>query len=94
MDVESDIIVQTQPTRSDTRTRVVRLFLSSTFLDMQAERDVLTKFVFPEIRKRADQRGVEFLTVDLRWGVTSDQVQAGQLLPICLPKSTAAIPIF
>ena len=33
--------------------RTVRIFISSTFRDMQGERDVLTKLVFPELRRRA-----------------------------------------
>ena len=33
-------------------TRTVRVFVSSTFRDMQGERDELVKFVFPQLRKR------------------------------------------
>ncbi|MBM4164524.1 MAG: DUF4062 domain-containing protein [Lentisphaerae bacterium] len=33
--------------------RKVRVFVSSTFHDMQAERDALVKRVFPELRRRA-----------------------------------------
>ena len=35
--------------------RTVRVFISSTFRDTQGERDVLTKLVFPELRRRARQ---------------------------------------
>lgn len=30
----------------------IRVFISSTFKDMQAERDYLVRFVFPKLRKR------------------------------------------
>lgn len=35
---------------------------------MHAERDVLVKLVFPELRKRCRERFVDFVEVDLRWG--------------------------
>ena len=47
----------------------VRVFISSTFRDMQAERDYLVTVVFPELRERVEQLGLEFFDVDLRWGV-------------------------
>ena len=33
--------------------RTARVFISSTFRDMHGERDILTRFVFPELRERA-----------------------------------------
>jgi len=47
----------------------VRVFISSTFRDMHAERDHLVTVVFPELRERCEQLGLEFFDVDLRWGV-------------------------
>jgi len=49
--------------------RQVRVFISSTFRDMHAERDHLVTVVFPELRERVEQLGLEFFDVDLRWGV-------------------------
>ncbi len=49
--------------------RQVRVFVSSTFRDMHAERDHLIATVFPELRERLDRLGLEFYDVDLRWGV-------------------------
>jgi Domain of unknown function (DUF4062)/NACHT domain len=49
--------------------RQVRVFISSTFRDMHAERDHLITTVFPELRERLDHLGLEFYDVDLRWGV-------------------------
>lgn len=48
---------------------VVRVFISSTFRDMHAERDHLVTVVFPELRERCESLGLEFFDVDLRWGV-------------------------
>src|SRR5271157_2434523 len=49
--------------------QTVRVFISSTFRDMHAERDHLVTVVFPELRERIEQLGLEFFDVDLRWGV-------------------------
>jgi hypothetical protein len=51
----------------------IRVFISSTFRDMQAERDHLVRFVFPRVREKLLPRRVRLVDVDLRWGVTSDQ---------------------
>jgi hypothetical protein len=53
--------------------RTVRVFISSTFRDMQSERDWLVRFVFPKLRQELLQRRIHLVDVDLRWGVTSEQ---------------------
>ncbi|HVR30672.1 MAG TPA: DUF4062 domain-containing protein, partial [Thermoanaerobaculia bacterium] len=53
--------------------REVRVFISSTFKDMQAERDHLVRFVFPRLREELAKRRIRLVDVDLRWGVTADQ---------------------
>jgi len=74
--------------------RQVRVFISSTFLDMQDERDVLAKHVFPEIRRRCQARKVDFLEIDLRWGITESQAERGEVIPICLTRIEDAHPYF
>ena len=64
--------------------RVVRIFISSTFRDFIGERDELVKKVFPELRRRSKARFVELLEVDLRWGITEEQSRRGETLRICL----------
>ena len=53
--------------------RTVRVFISSTFRDMQSERDWLVRFVLPKLRQELLQRRIHLVDVDLRWGVTSEQ---------------------
>jgi len=53
--------------------RTVGVFISSTFRDMQAERDHLVRFVFPRLREELLKRRIHLVDVDLRWGVTSEQ---------------------
>lgn len=64
--------------------REIRVFISSTFLDFQEERRLLAERVFPALNRRARERGVEVVEVDLRWGVTAEQSERGETLPICL----------
>ena len=53
--------------------KTVRVFISSTFRDMQAERDHLVRFVFPRLREELLPRRIHLVDVDLRWGVTGEQ---------------------
>ncbi len=64
--------------------RLVRIFISSTFRDFMGERDELVKKVFPELRRRCRARFVELLEVDLRWGITEEQSRQGATLKVCL----------
>jgi len=61
---------------------------------MQEERDLLVKRIFPELRKRCRKRQVEFTEVDLRWGVTEEQAERGEVLPICLREIENSRPYF
>jgi hypothetical protein len=74
--------------------KTVRVFISSTFRDMHAEREVLIKHVFPQLRKLCEERGVAFTEVDLRWGITEEQAERGEVLPICLAEIDRCRPFF
>jgi tetratricopeptide (TPR) repeat protein len=74
--------------------RAIRVFVSSTFRDMQDEREELVKRVFPFVRRLCEQRGVAFSEVDLRWGVTDEQKAEGAVLPICLAEIDRSRPFF
>lgn len=74
--------------------RVIRVFISSTFKDMKAERDELVKFVFPQLKKICTERQVIWSEVDLRWGITDEQKAEGQVLPICLQEIKRCRPYF
>ena len=60
--------------------RAIRVFVSSTFRDIQAEREELVKRVFPQVRRLCEERGVGWSEVDLRWGVTDEQKAAWRAL--------------
>jgi len=60
-------------TNKESEYKTIRIFISSTFRDMQAERDHLVRFVFPRLREELLARRIRLVDVDLRWGVTGDQ---------------------
>ena len=61
------------------RHRQLRLFISSTFVDMNKERDALVR-VFPRIIDLCKERGVEFIPLDLRWGITEEAAKEGRVV--------------
>ena len=74
--------------------KTVKIFLSSTFKDMDAERDVLIKNVFPRLREKAEGIDLFIREVDLRWGVTEEQAKRGEALEICLDGIEECRPYF
>jgi tetratricopeptide (TPR) repeat protein len=76
------------------RYRTVRVFISSTFRDMRAERDHLVRVVFPALRERLEKHRVHLVDIDLRWGVTRDQAENRQILGLCLGQVEECRPFF
>ena len=74
--------------------QTVRVFISSTFRDMQAERDHLVKVVFPALRERLEPYRVHLIDIDLRWGVTKEQAENDQVLDLCLQQIDECRPFF
>lgn len=74
--------------------RTARVFISSTFKDMHAERDHLVRVIFPELKERCRERRVQLIDVDLRWGVTEEQAEGGGALDICLDEIDSCRPFF
>lgn len=72
----------------------IRIFISSTFLDMQNERDVLNQDVFPLIKGRLDKLGVNFTIVDLRWGITKEDQIKNNVIDLCLEEINHCKPYF
>jgi hypothetical protein len=80
--------------KSTIENAIVRLFVSSTFRDMDEEREELIKRVFPKLRRFCEERGLGWTDVDLRWGVTEAQVERGELLPVCFAEIERCRPFF
>ena len=72
----------------------LRIFISSTFRDLQEEREHLVKKIFPEIRALCRERGITFTEIDLRWGLTEEEVKLGQVIRACLEEVDKCRPYF
>ena len=64
--------------------RTFRVFVSSTFSDLKAERNALQSYVFPRLRELSQQFSARFQPIDLRWGVSSEASLDQQAMQICL----------
>ena len=74
--------------------RHIRVFISSTFQDLQDERDYLMRHIFPELRLYASRRDVTLTELDLRWGITEDEAKSGKVLEICFNEIENSVPFF
>lgn len=77
---------------------MISIFFSSTFRDMQQERDIIQKYVFPEVELYAKNMDELISFVDLRWGIdTSDlaeQEAMKKIMTVCEEKIRDSFPCF
>ena len=64
--------------------RVVKIFFSSPFGGMEEEREELTRKYFPQIHHACNAKGLQFVAVDMRWGITAESSENAQVINICL----------
>ena len=64
--------------------RLFRVFVSSTFNDLRAERNALQKHAFKRLRELCARHGAEFHAIDLRWGISEGASFEQATMPICL----------
>jgi|GEM_PF-5868116 len=74
------------------------IFVSSTFRDMQAERDAMRDYVLPKVNEFASRYGRTIELIDLRWGVdtaaVSEEEQNNKVLRTCLDEIERSRPFF
>lgn len=74
------------------------IFISSTFRDMDYERDAIKFNVIPRLNERYRQHHVQFQAIDLRIGVNTEQLDESKredyVLDVCLSKIDQARPFF
>ena len=73
--------------------REVRIFLSSTFSDMDEERTALVR-LFHKLKLEANKRCATISLIDLRWGVTVSESRTGKVLSVCLNEIENSRPFF
>ena len=64
------------------RSRIFRVFVSSTFADLKAERNALQEHVFPKLRRLCERHGCRFQAIDLRWGVSEEAAERAESLEL------------
>ena len=74
--------------------RVIRIFVSCTFRVFNQERELLVRETFSKLRRRAHERDIELVGIDLRWGITPEQSETREVLPICLAEIDRCRPYF
>lgn len=80
--------------RTDISNRKVKIFVSSTFQDLQKERDYLMTHTFPKMSSVARERKVMLVPVDLRWGITEEEAHTGKVVEYCLKEIDNSVPFF
>ncbi|MBM7096444.1 DUF4062 domain-containing protein [Bacillus sp. H-16] len=73
------------------------IFISSTFKDMQAERDYLHYYVFPALEEKLKERHTYLEPIDLRWGINVVDVHEQEekeslILEVCLAEINRSRP--
>ncbi|MCB1006938.1 MAG: DUF4062 domain-containing protein, partial [Acidimicrobiales bacterium] len=61
-----------------------RVFVSSTFQDLEEERNALRERVYPELTRFCAAHNARFQAIDLRWGVSEEAGLDQQAMEICL----------
>ena len=72
------------------------IFISSTFIDMQSECDMVQERVLPALREKARKYGDNVGVIDLRWGVDTSTLEteegAAKVLKVCLDEIDRSHP--
>ncbi|XP_002741817.1 NACHT domain- and WD repeat-containing protein 1-like [Saccoglossus kowalevskii] len=72
------------------RSRIVRIFTSSTFTDTSVERNALMQDVYPKLRDYCKSKyGLEFQVVDMRWGVRDEATDDHMTSQLCMNEIAA-----
>lgn len=74
--------------------RTIRVFISSTFRDMNPERDYLNNIIFPQIEQYCKRRFLSFIPIDLRWGIPEKYSRNGLVLSTCMEEIDKSRPFF
>ena len=78
--------------------REYNIFISSTFRDMDAERDAIKQFVIPRLNKHYRSRCIRFHAIDLRFGVNTQNLgeedSENMVLSACFSKIDSSRPFF
>lgn len=78
--------------------RSISIFVSSTFNDMQSERDLIREKIAPEIEKYINKFGYSIEFIDLRWGINTQSIDENEankkILRTCFSEIKKTKPFF
>lgn len=79
--------------------KVATIFVSSTFSDMNEERDVLNSYVIPKLNEYFYSKRISVHLVDLRWGVRTSEIENevardNKVLTVCFDEIERSQPFF
>lgn len=89
-----DFDTRLNPSLNHPFSRTIRVFVSSTFRDMVEDRNMLMTHTWPQLRLFCEERQVELVEVDLRWGIPEEQSARTETLKLCLDEIRACRPYF
>ena len=72
----------------------IKVFVSSTFDDLNNERETLIKNVFPRLRRQFNKELLDVTCIDLRCGVSSQDILNQRILEVCLWEVIRCRPFF
>lgn len=76
----------------------ISIFVSSTFVDMQSERDLLRERILPELEEHVKKYGVNINFIDLRWGIdtsdVSEEASTNKIVKTCVDEIIGSKPYF
>lgn len=83
---------------SNQKSKNIKVFLSSTFKDMDAERDLIMNRVAPMLQEHLAQEGMSVQFIDLRWGVNTQDADEDErentVLRECINEIRESRPFF
>lgn len=76
----------------------ISIFISSTFNDMQSERDYIRKFIIPRLNEELYKHQINVQVTDLRWGIDTHEVNEAEreskVLHVCMDSIKNTRPYF
>lgn len=83
----------------DYKWRTITFFVSSTFSDMDAERDYINRVIAPRLISDYEKKYIHLKFIDLRWGVQSDSLKSQderekEVLKVCFEEIQRSRPYF
>ena len=74
--------------------REVRIFISSTFIDLEEERDRLVQRLVANLKRTFSNQNITIHATDLRWGIKDYEILQGNLMNICFREIDNCRPFF